>query len=45
VTTWRDGVEREVGEGFRREGAYVYLMPIYVAVRQKPSQYCKVIIL
>ena len=31
VTTWRGGMEREVGEGFRREGTYAYLMPIHVA--------------
>ena len=31
--------------GFKREGTYVYLMPIHVDVCQKPSQYCKLIIL
>ena len=36
---------RKVGGGFKREGPYVYLMLIHVDVPQKPSQYCKVIIL
>jgi len=34
-----------LGRRFAREGAYVYLRPIHVVVRQKPMQYCKVIIL
>ena len=45
VTTWRDGVGWEFGGGFRREGTQVYLWPIHVAIWQKPSQYCKIIIL
>ena len=35
----------EIGEGFRREGIYVYLWLIHVGVWQKPTQYCKAIIL
>ena len=35
----------EEGGGFKREGTYVYLWPIHVDVWQKPTQYCKVIIL
>ena len=45
VTTWRDGVGREVGGGLRREGTRICLWPIHVDVWQKPSQYYKVIIL
>ena len=45
VTTWRDGVTSKAGGGLRREGTHVCLWPIHVDVRQKPSQYCKVIIL
>ena len=36
---------REVGGGFKGEGTYVYLWLILDDVWQKPSQYCKVIIL
>ena len=36
-----DGGRRSV----RREGTYVYLWLVHVDVWQKPSQYCKVIIL
>ena len=43
-TTQRDGVGRETGGGFRM-GGYVNLWLIHVGVWQKPSQYCKVIIL
>ena len=32
------------GGALRREGTYVYLMPIHVDVWQKPSQYCNIII-
>ena len=35
----------EVGGKFRREGTYVYLWLIHVDVWQKPTQYCKAIIL
>ena len=35
----------EVGGRFKREGTYVYLWLIHVDVRQKPTQYCKVITL
>ena len=35
----------EVGERFKREGAYVYLWLIHVDVWQKPTQCCKAIIL
>ena len=37
--------QEEVGGWFRKEGSYVYLWLIQVDVWQKPSQYCKVIIL
>ena len=33
------------GERFQREGIHVYLWLIHVVVRQKPTQYCKAIIL
>ena len=39
-----DGLEDGEG-GFRREGTYVYLWLIHVDICQKPSQYCKAIIL
>ena len=35
----------EVGGKFNREGTYVYLWLIHVDVWQKPTQYCKAIIL
>jgi len=35
----------EVGRRFKREGTYVYLWLIHVAIWQKPTQYCKAIIL
>ena len=38
-------VGTEVGGGFRIGGTHVYQWPIHVDVWQKPSQYCKVIIL
>ena len=34
----------EVGE-FKRDGMYVYLWLIHIIVWQKPTQYCKAIIL
>jgi len=34
-----------VGGEFRRERTYVYLWLTHVDVSQKPTQYCKVIIL
>ena len=39
------GMGRKMGGRFKREGTYVYLWLIRVDVWQKPSQYCKVIIL
>ena len=45
LTTWKDGVGREVGAGLRREGTQVCLWPFHVDVWQKPSQYCKVVVL
>jgi len=33
------------GGSFKREGPYVYLWLIYADVWQKPTQYCKEIIL
>jgi len=41
----RDRVGREIGAGFRMGETGVYLWLIHVHVWQKPSQYCKVIIL
>ena len=35
----------EVGGRLKREGTYVYLSLIHDAVWQKPTQYCKAIIL
>ena len=35
----------EVGKRFRMEGTYVYLSMIHINVWQKPTQYCKAIIL
>ena len=35
----------EVGMRFKREGAYVYLWLIHVDVWQKPTQYCKPIVI
>ena len=37
--------EREVRGRFKREGTYVYLWLIQVDVWQKPTQFCKAIIL
>ena len=34
-----------VGERLKREGIYVYLQPIQVIIQQKPTQYCKAIVL
>ena len=34
-----------VRERFKREGTYVYLWLIHIVVWQKPTQYCKAIIL
>ena len=45
VTTQRGRMRREVGGRFKREQAYVYLWLIHVDVQQKPTQYCKEIIL
>ena len=45
VTTQNGWMGREVARSFQRERTYVYLWLIHVDVWQKPSQYCKVIIL
>ena len=45
VTTWKGGMGGEVGGRFRREGIYVYLWLIHADVCQKPTQFCKAIIL
>ena len=45
VTTRMDGVGREVEVGVQEGGAHLYLWLIHVDVWQRPSQYCKVIIL
>ena len=36
---------REMGGRFKREGTYVYLWLIHVDVWQKPTQFCKAMIL
>jgi len=36
---------RKVGERFKKEGTYVHLWLIHVDVLQKPTQFCKEIIL
>ena len=33
------------GGGFKREGTCIYLWLIHVSLQQKPTQFCKVIIL
>ena len=45
ITTQRGGMEWEVGRRFRREGTCIHLWPIHVHIWQKPTQYCKAIIL
>ena len=39
------GVGKEVGEWFKKEGSYLHVCLIHVDVWQKPTQYCKTIIL
>ena len=39
------GGEARRGRGFKREGTHVCLWPIHVDIWQRPSQYCKIIIL
>ena len=36
---------REVGKRFKKEGRYVYLWLIHADILQKPSKFCKLIIL
>ena len=38
-------MEREVRGSFKREGTYIYLWLIHVDVWQKPTKFCKEIIL
>ena len=45
VTTQRGGMGREKGGSFKREGTQVHLWLINVDVWQKPTQFCKAIIL
>ena len=45
VTSKRGGVGSEVGRTFKRKGTYVYLWLTHADVWQKPTQYCKAIIL
>ena len=45
VTMNRVGIGWEVGGRFKREGTYVYLWLIHVDVWQKPTQFCKAMIL
>ena len=41
----RGGMGWEVGGRSKREGTYVHLWLIHVDIWQKPTQYCKAIIL
>ena len=46
MTTKRDGMEWDrIGGRFKREGTYVQLWLLHVDIWQKPTQYCKVVIL
>ena len=45
VITQRGGMGWDVGGRFKKEGTYVYLWLIHGDVWQKPTQYCKAIIL
>ena len=45
VTTQKAGMGRKAGGMFKREGTNVYLWLIHVDVWQKPTQFCKAIIL
>ena len=45
VTTSRGSMWWEVTGRFKKEGTYMYLWLIHVGVWQKPTQYCKAIIL
>ena len=45
VTIQRGVMGRKVGWRFKREGTYVYLWLIHVDVWQKPTRFCKAIIL
>ena len=44
-TSKTGGMGWESGVGFRSEATYVYLWLIHVDIRQKPTHYCKAIIL
>ena len=45
VSTYRFGIDREMGGRFKSEGIYVYLWLIHVEVLQKITKLCKAIIL
>ena len=45
VTIQRGGMGWEMGRRFRREGTYVYLWLIHADIWQKPTKFCKEIIL
>jgi len=45
VTTQRSGMGWGLEGRFKREGIYAYLWLIHSVVWQKPTQYCKLIIL
>ena len=45
MTTQKDGIGWDVGGKFKRKGTYVYLWLTHVDVWQRPTQYCKAIIL
>ena len=40
-----DGIGKEMGWKFKREGMYVQLWLVHVEVRQKTTKFCKAIIL
>ena len=45
VTTYREGMGREVGRRLKRKRTYVHLWLIHVDIWQKSTQFCKAIIL
>jgi len=45
ATTQRGGMGKEMGRSFKREETCVYLWLIHADVWQKPTKFCKAIIL
>ena len=43
VSIYRDGLRKEMGGRFKRDGIYVYLWLIHVEVWQKTTKFCKAI--